>query len=90
MSEEEAAKQKFNWSHLWIKLTSRQLLLTVAWVFMAFWCVIHDKDADFTKIVVIIAGCATGLYILGDKVIDAITQAIKNINLTEIAGKVIK
>jgi hypothetical protein len=73
--------QRFSWSRLFIKLTGRAFLFTVAWLFIACRGVMASPDASWVGHALIIAGCVTALNILGDKAIDAIAAAIGNVRV---------
>jgi hypothetical protein len=68
----------FSFSHLLIKLTSRAFLFSVAWITIAFRAVISSPGEQWTNSAVLIAGAVTAVYVLGDKIIDAIATAVGN------------
>jgi hypothetical protein len=77
-NEGSPAPQRFSFSRLVIKLTGRAFLFTAAWLFIAFRAVVYSPQEPWVSHALIIAGCVTGLNIMGDKAIDAIATAIGN------------
>jgi hypothetical protein len=74
-------EQRFSFSRLFIKLTGRAFLFTAAWLFIAFWAVVYSPQEPWVSQALIIAGCVTGLNIMGDKAVDAIATAIGNVKV---------
>jgi hypothetical protein len=74
--------QRFSFSRLLIKLTGRAFLFTAAWLFIAFRAVVHSPQEPWVGCALVIAGCVTGLNIMGDKVVDAIATAISKANIS--------
>jgi hypothetical protein len=68
----------FKFEHLLIKLTSRAFLFSAAWIAIVFRAVVSSPGAAWTGNAVLIAGAVTTVYILGDKIIDAIATAVGN------------
>jgi hypothetical protein len=76
--EKTKPEDRFSWSRLFIKLTGRAFLFTLAWLFIACHAIIASPKEPWVPYALIIAGCVTGLNILGDKAVDAIAAAISN------------
>jgi hypothetical protein len=70
--------QRFSFSRLFIKLTGRAFLFTVAWLAIAFRAVVYSPKEPWVGHALIIAGCVTGINIMGDKLVDALATAIGN------------
>jgi hypothetical protein len=78
MTKTEGAPDRFSANHLLVKLTSRAFLFSTAWIAIAFRAVVSSPGAPWTGDALVIAGIITALYILGDKIIDAIAAAVGN------------
>jgi hypothetical protein len=74
--------QRFSLSRLLIKITGRAFLFTVAWLFIAFRAVVYSPEEPWVGSALLIAGCVTGLNIMGDKIVDAIATAIGNTKIS--------
>jgi hypothetical protein len=79
---EENKTERFSLSRLFIKLTSRAFLFTAAWLFIAVRAAVYSPDAHWAPHALVIAGCVTGVNIMGDKIVDAIAAAIGNAKIS--------